>query len=66
VNGKRIPGKTTCTIQVGFQSDVPGTFSGKLIVYQCLDWHLDPTFGMILCDVTGDSKSVDLVGTATQ
>jgi hypothetical protein len=64
--GKRIPGKTTCTIQVGFHSEVAGTFTGQLVVYRCLDWHLDPTFGMILCDVTGESQTIDLVGTATQ
>jgi hypothetical protein len=64
--GKRIPGKTTCTIQVGFHSGVAGTFTGQLVVYRCLDWHLDPTFGMILCDVTGESQTIDLVGTATQ
>lgn len=64
--GNRIPGKTTCTIQVGFHSETAGTFTGQLIVYQCLQWHLDPTYGMILCDVTGDSKSVDLAGTALQ
>jgi hypothetical protein len=61
--GNRIPGKTNCTIQVGFHSVAAGTFNGQ-VVYQCLQWHLDPTFGMILCDVTGDSKSLDLVGTA--
>jgi hypothetical protein len=64
--GKRIPGKTTCTIQVGFHSEIAGTFTGQLVVYRCLDWHLEPTFGMILCDVTGESQTIDLVGTATQ
>jgi hypothetical protein len=63
--GNRIPGKTSCTIQVGFHSDQAGTFTGQLVVYRCLQWHLDPTFGMILCDVTGDSKSVELVGMAS-
>lgn len=61
--GKRIPRKTSCTIQVGFNAEVAGTFEGQLVVYQCPKWHLGPT-GMILCDVTGDSQSVDLVGTA--
>jgi hypothetical protein len=60
----RIPGKTTCTIQVGFHSEQAGTFTGQLVVYQCTQWHVDPTFGMLLCDATGDSKTVDLVGTA--
>jgi hypothetical protein len=64
--GKRIPGKTSCTIQVGFNAEVAGTFFGKLVVYRCLQWHKDPTFGMIICDVTDDSQSVDLVGTAVQ
>jgi len=64
--GKRIPGKTTCTIQVGFSSQGAGTFTGKLVVYRCLDWHVDPTGGMLICDVTGESQSIDLVGTATQ
>jgi hypothetical protein len=62
--GNRIPGKTTCTLQIGFHSEQAGTFNGQLVVYQCTQWHLDPTFGMILCDATGDSKTVDLVGTA--
>jgi hypothetical protein len=64
--GNRIPGKTACTIQVGFHSAVAGTFTGKLVVYRCVDWHLDPTGGMIICDITGGSQSVDLVGTAVQ
>ena len=64
--GNRIPGKTVCTIQVGFHSEVAGTFTGELVVYRCLDWHLDPSGGMIICDVTGASQSVDLVGTAVQ
>ena len=64
--GKRIPGKTSCTIEVGFNAAVAGTFTGKLVVYQCLQWHLDPTAGMIICDVTDGSQSVDLVGTAVQ
>jgi hypothetical protein len=64
--GKRIPGKTTCTIQVGFNPSTVGTFEGQLVVYQCLKWHLEPTFGMIICDVTGDSQSVDVIGTAVQ
>jgi len=63
--GNRIPGKTTCTIQVGFHSEQPGEFTGQLVVYKCTQWHVDPTFGMILCDATGDSETVDLVGTAT-
>jgi hypothetical protein len=62
--GNRIPAKTSCTIQVGFGSEQPGTFTGKLVVYRCLQWHIDPTFGMILCDMTDGSQSVDLVGTA--
>lgn len=62
--GNRIPGKTTCTIQVGFHSQQAGTFTGQLVVYKCTQWHTDPTFGMILCDATGESKTVDLVGTA--
>ena len=62
--GNRIPGKTTCTIQVGFHSEQAGTFTGQLVVYQCTQWHEDPTFGLILCDATGDSQTIDLVGTA--
>ena len=58
--GNRIPGKTTCTIQVRFNAAVAGTYTGKLVVFRCLQWHIDPTFGMILCDVTDDSQSVDL------
>jgi hypothetical protein len=64
--GKRIPGKTTCTIQVGFHSTVAGTFTGKLVVFRCLDWHEDPISGVILCDVLDGSQSIDLVGTAVQ
>jgi hypothetical protein len=63
--GNRIPGKTSCTIQVGFHSDVPGSFTGNLIVYRCLDWHADPTFGVLLCDDLDGSQSIRLVGTAT-
>ena len=64
--GDRIPGKTTCTIQVGFGSQVVGTFNGKLTVFRCQQWHTDPTFGMIICDVTGASQTIDLVGRAVQ
>ena len=62
--GMRIPRQTTCTIQVGFHSEQAGTFTGQLVVYRCTHWHLDPTYGMILCDATGGSETVDLVGTA--
>jgi hypothetical protein len=62
--GNRIPGKTTCTIQVGFDAAIAGTYTGKLVVYRCLQWHVDPTFGIILCDVRAGSQSVDLVGRA--
>ena len=64
--GNRIPKQTSCTIQVGFNAAVAGTYTGALVVFRCLQWHVDPTFGMILCDVTDGSQSVDLVGRAAQ
>jgi hypothetical protein len=63
--GNRIPAHTSCTIQVGFHPTVPGSYSATLTVYRCTSWHLDPTFGFILCDTLDGSRSMNLTGTGT-
>jgi hypothetical protein len=63
--GNRIPAHTSCTVQVGFHPIAPGTYSATLTVNRCTSWHLDPTFGFIVCDTLDGSQSVSLNGTGT-
>jgi hypothetical protein len=64
VFGNPIPPKNTCTIQVGFHSDDAGTFESTMTVYLCTAWHADPVYNMIVCDATGASQTIDVMGTA--
>jgi len=63
--GDRIPGKASCTFQIGFHPASPGTYTATFTIYRCTAWHTDPTYGFILCDATDGSYSVTLQGTAT-
>jgi hypothetical protein len=63
--GNRIPRNTTCTFQVGFLPPSQGTFTGTLTVTRCTEWHVDPTFGFIVCDETSGSQTINLVGIGT-
>jgi hypothetical protein len=64
VFGNPIPGKASCTIQVGFHSTTEGTFTGTMTVYRCLSWTLNANGGIQCIDLDG-SKTVSLTGTAT-
>jgi hypothetical protein len=63
--GNPIPAHTSCTIEVGFHPPSVGAYSATMTVSRCTSWHLDPTYGFILCDTLDGSKSVDLTGTGT-
>jgi hypothetical protein len=63
--GNKIPKHTSCTIQIGFHPNTAGTYSATLTVSRCTSWHIDPTFGFILCDATDGSQTVTLNGTGT-
>jgi hypothetical protein len=61
--GQLIPARTSCTIQVGFHPTGAGPFSDSLTATACKKWHLDPTYGFILCDTLDGSQSISLTGT---
>ena len=63
--GNPIPQHSTCTIRIGFLPPAQDTYTGTLTVYRCPTWHVDPTFGFILCDTTDGSQTINLVGTGT-
>jgi hypothetical protein len=63
--GNKIPNHTSCTIQIGFHPTAPGNYSATLTIKRCTQWHIDPTFGFILCDATDGSQTVTLNGTGT-
>jgi hypothetical protein len=63
--GDPLPAHTTCTIQVGFHPDAVRSYNATLTVSRCTHWHLDPTFGFIVCDALDGSKTASLTGTGT-
>ena len=64
VSGNPIPGRTSCTIQVGFYPLDTGTSNGTLTVSRCSTWHPDAS-SHIVCDTLDGSRTVDLTGTGT-
>ena len=65
VFGRPIPSHRTCTIQVGFHSDNPGSFTATMTVYRCTAWmYVGPT-NSIVCTTLDGSNSVSLAGNAT-
>jgi hypothetical protein len=63
--GNPIPGHTSCTIQVGFHPWSTATFNTTMTVTRCTSWHLDLTFGFIVCDTFDGSQSIAVTGTGT-
>jgi hypothetical protein len=61
--GQPIPARTTCQLEIGFHPTAAGPYSDTLTVTACKRWHLDPTYGFILCDTLDGSASVGLEGT---
>ena len=61
--GQAVPAKTSCTIQVSYMPTGQGPYSATMTVYACKKWHLDPTFGFIVCDQRDGSQAVALNGT---
>jgi hypothetical protein len=61
--GKPVPARTACTIQVGFGPVTAGPLTDVMTVYACKKSHVDPANGFLLCDTLGVSQSVSLSGT---